>query len=242
MKTRSVLAALLVTLLFVSLNAQIKSGSFFADKSKSGFTLHQNQGLRTFEIPVSFDNPFESKPRVNVTITLVDAVSQTKMRYSAEGLYASRDGFTIKLSTWGDTQLNALGGYWIAELEPLNLEEEPIEVGKTIQLNNIFFEFNKADLKSESFDELNKVADFLKNNSTVEIEISGHTDNKGSDDYNMTLSQQRAESVVNYLASQGIAENRLTAKGYGESKPVAPNETESGREQNRRVEFTILKK
>ncbi len=242
MKTRSALATILVLLLLVSLNAQIKSGTFFANNSKSGYTLHQNQGLRTFEIPVTFEKPFESKPRVIVTITLVDAVNQTKMRYAAEGLYVSRDGFTIKLSTWGDTQLNALGGYWVAELEPLKLEEEPIEVGTTIQLNNIFFEFNKADLKSESFDELNKVVDFLKNKPTVEIEISGHTDDKGSDDYNMKLSQQRAESVVNYLTSKGIASSRLTAKGYGETKPIASNATESGREQNRRVEFTILKK
>ncbi len=242
MKRKNLLIAALIFIFAVSINAQVKSGSYFGDPSKSGYTLHQNEGLRTFEIPVRFDKPFESKPRVSVTVTLVDAARQAKMRYSAEALYVSRDGFTVKLSTWGDTQINGIGGYWLAELEPLKLEEEPIEVGTVIQLNNIFFEYNKADLKSESFDELNKVVDFLKNKPTVEIEISGHTDDKGSDDYNMKLSQQRAESVVKYLTDKGIAASRLTAKGYGETNPIASNATEAGREQNRRVEFKILKK
>ncbi|HEX8038776.1 MAG TPA: OmpA family protein, partial [Chryseosolibacter sp.] len=90
--------------------------------------------------------------------------------------------------------------------------------------------------------ELNKVVEFLKQNGTVEIEISGHTDNKGSDDYNQTLSQGRSEAVVNYIISQGIDSFRLTAHGYGESKPIDTNDSDEGRANNRRVEFTILKK
>ena len=84
--------------------------------------------------------------------------------------------------------------------------------------------------------------DFLKQNETVEIEISGHTDSKGSDTYNETLSQGRSQSVVDYLASQGIDGARLTARGYGEAKPIDSNDTEEGRANNRRVEFTVLKK
>jgi OmpA-OmpF porin, OOP family len=118
----------------------------------------------------------------------------------------------------------------------------PIEVGATVRLQNIYFDFDKTTLKRESFVELNKVVDFLKTNKTVEIEISGHTDNKGSDEYNATLSQGRSQAVVDYLISQGIDTSRLTAHGYGESKPVDTNDTDAGRAVNRRVEFTVLKK
>ncbi|UII20349.1 OmpA family protein [Fulvivirga ligni] len=118
----------------------------------------------------------------------------------------------------------------------------PIEVGATVRLKNIFFDFDKTTLKSESFVELNKVVEFLNNNSSVEIEIAGHTDSKGSDDYNLTLSQGRAEAVVAYLVEQGIDDFRLVAKGYGETVPLETNDTDEGRAVNRRVEFTVLKK
>jgi OmpA-OmpF porin, OOP family len=123
-----------------------------------------------------------------------------------------------------------------------NIYLEPIEIGLTVRLKNIYFDFDKTTLKKESFTELNKVVDFLKQNSTVEIEISGHTDNKGSDEYNESLSQGRSQAVVDYLISQGIDSYRLTAHGYGEAKPIDTNETDEGRANNRRVEFTVLKK
>jgi outer membrane protein OmpA-like peptidoglycan-associated protein len=119
---------------------------------------------------------------------------------------------------------------------------EAIEVGVTVRLKNIYFDFDKTTLKKESFVELNKVVDFLKENNSVEIEIAGHTDNKGSDDYNANLSQGRSQSVVDYLISQGIDSFRLSAHGYGESKPIDTNESDEGRANNRRVEFTVLKK
>ena len=150
-------------------------------------------------------------------------------------LAASAEGF---LSTTDSIGFNS------DDLSPLSkdLYLEPIEVGLTVRLKNIYFDFNKTSLKPESSAELNKVVNFLDQNPTVEIEISGHTDNKGSDEYNLTLSQGRSQAVVDYLASQGIGTNRLTAKGYGESKPVETNDTEDGRAINRRVEFTVLKK
>jgi outer membrane protein OmpA-like peptidoglycan-associated protein len=119
---------------------------------------------------------------------------------------------------------------------------QPIEVGLTVRLKNIYFDFDKTTLKKESFTELNKVVDFLKRNEHVEIEISGHTDNKGSDDYNLNLSQGRSQSVVEYLVSQGIESYRLTAHGYGEGNPIDTNDTDEGRANNRRVEFTVVKK
>ncbi len=118
----------------------------------------------------------------------------------------------------------------------------PIEVGVTVRLKNIYFDFDKTTLKKESFVELNKVVEFLKQNASVEIEISGHTDSKGSDDYNLNLSQGRSQSVVDYIVSQGIESFRLTAHGYGETKPIDTNDTDVGRANNRRVEFTVLKK
>jgi outer membrane protein OmpA-like peptidoglycan-associated protein len=119
---------------------------------------------------------------------------------------------------------------------------QPIEVGLTVRLKNIYFDSDKTTLKSQSFVELNKVIEFLKQNETVEIEISGHTDSQGSDTYNENLSQGRSQSVVDYLASQGIDSARLTARGYGEAIPIDSNDTEAGRANNRRVEFTVLKK
>jgi OmpA-OmpF porin, OOP family len=118
----------------------------------------------------------------------------------------------------------------------------PIEVGVTVRLKNIYFDFDKTTLKKESFVELNKVVDFLKQNASVEVEIAGHTDNKGSDDYNASLSQGRSQAVVDYLISQGIEDYRLSAHGYGESKPIDTNDSEDGRANNRRVEFTVIKK
>lgn len=116
----------------------------------------------------------------------------------------------------------------------------PIEKGEVIRLNNIFFEFNKADLKSESFNELDRLYNILVENKDLKIEISGHTDDKGSDDYNKTLSNSRANSVMNYLTSKGIEKSRLTAVGYGESQPVVANDNDENRAINRRVEFKVL--
>lgn len=116
-----------------------------------------------------------------------------------------------------------------------------IEVGMTVRLKNIYFDFDKTTLKPESFIELNRVAEFLKQNSKVAVEIAGHTDSKGSDDYNLNLSQGRSQAVVDYLIGQGIDTSRLQAQGYGETKPLDTNGTDEGRANNRRVEFTILK-
>lgn len=117
----------------------------------------------------------------------------------------------------------------------------PIEVGQTIRLNNIFFETAEATLLAESYEELDRLIKILKDNPKMEIEIQGHTDNEGSDDYNLNLSQERVNAVVTYLIENGIKESRLTGKGYGEGSPIADNDTEEGRELNRRVEFSIIK-
>lgn len=142
--------------------------------------------------------------------------------------------------------LNSIDSVWINDKDVTPVTKDimlqPIEVGVTVRLKNIYFDFDRTTLKNESFAELNKVVEFLKDNPSVEIEISGHTDNKGSDEYNENLSQGRSEAVVNYIISQGIDGYRLTAHGYGEAKPIDTNDSEEGRANNRRVEFTVMKK
>jgi outer membrane protein OmpA-like peptidoglycan-associated protein len=118
----------------------------------------------------------------------------------------------------------------------------PIEVGQSIRLNNIFFEIAKSKLKTESFSELNRVVQFLKDNPDIKIEISGHTDDVGKIASNMKLSEARAAAVASYIISKGIPKSNIVSKGYGSTKPVASNKTKAGKAQNRRVEFTILDK
>lgn len=115
-----------------------------------------------------------------------------------------------------------------------------IKKGSTIALRNIFFDSGKSILSSESNGELNRLVALLKEVSSLKIEISGHTDNVGSESLNKKLSQKRAQAVVDYLTQKGIAKTRLVAKGYGSIKPVASNNSSSGRQQNRRTEFKIL--
>jgi len=122
----------------------------------------------------------------------------------------------------------------------LNAELKRIKSGEKAVLRNIFFEFNSAELLAESTAELEILAAFMKENSSVKIEIEGHTDNIGKPAYNQQLSEQRAKAVYDFLISQGIEEKRLTYKGYGETQPMASNDTEDGRAQNRRTEFRIV--
>lgn len=117
----------------------------------------------------------------------------------------------------------------------------PLETGQVVRINNIFFEFAKADLKTESFSELNRLAKLMEQNPTMEIALGGHTDNVGSEESNVKLSTDRAKAVLNYLVSKGIAQTRISSNGYGKSKPVVENDTEENRALNRRVEFTIIK-
>ena len=111
---------------------------------------------------------------------------------------------------------------------------------KTLILEGVNFEFDSAKLTSDSYETLDRVAASLKDWPEIRVEIGGHTDSDGSDEYNRTLSQQRAESVRHYLVSKGVSNSRLEARGYGESRPIADNGTAEGRTKNRRVELTKL--
>jgi outer membrane protein OmpA-like peptidoglycan-associated protein/tetratricopeptide (TPR) repeat protein len=122
----------------------------------------------------------------------------------------------------------------------IDIPLQPIEANASIVLKNIFFDFNKYDLKTESTIELDNVLQLLKENPTLKIQISGHTDNIGKAADNMTLSNNRAQAVVKYLVGKGIDQQRLSFKGFGATQPIADNTTEQGRAQNRRTELKVI--
>lgn len=195
-----------------------------------------------------YNKKTEQLMTANLNITVKED-KKIKMNLSAEGGKYEREvsklgWYVITASAEGF--LNSTDSVWInsADVTPVvkDMYLQPIEVGLTVRLKNVYFDFDKTTLKSESFVELDKVVDFLQKNPTVEIEIAGHTDFKGTDDYNFNLSQGRCQSVVDYIVSQGVDSYRLTPHGYGESKPIDTNDTDEGRANNRRVEFTVMKK
>ncbi|MDB5152241.1 MAG: OmpA family protein [Mucilaginibacter sp.] len=152
------------------------------------------------------------------------------------GLNISKDGYLFYSANF------SLVGH--EDKNPFNIAVllQPIEVGNKVILKNIFFDTNKSDIKDESKPELQKLIDFLSLNPTVHIEISGHTDNVGSDQFNQTLSENRAKAVYQYLINNEIKAGRLIYKGYGETQPIASNDNEEDRSRNRRTEFKIMAK
>jgi outer membrane protein OmpA-like peptidoglycan-associated protein len=116
----------------------------------------------------------------------------------------------------------------------------PFKTGAVEILKNIFFDTDKAEIRQESKPELDKLYNLLKKDQSLHVQISGHTDDRASHEYNLVLSEARAVAVVQYLVDKGIDRKKIFAKGYGEIQPVASNETEEGRQINRRIEFMIL--
>ena len=176
---------------------------------------------------------------------------------AGNGISGATDGaFKFVLPYDKNYSIRASADHYFAISENLNLDSlvkagyreihkdlylAPIEIGQVVRLNNVFFDFDKYNLRNESFVELDRVVQLLKENPGIEIEMSAHTDSKGADDYNYRLSDDRARSVREYIVSKGIDEKRIVSQGYGETKPVSTNETEEGRQLNRRVEFKIIK-
>ena len=119
----------------------------------------------------------------------------------------------------------------------INIRYEP---ARSFTLDNVHFDFGKATLRTESFAELNELVDFLIARLEDKIEIAGHTDNVGKDADNLRLSQARADAIRAYLIKKGISSARIIAKGYGATRPIADNESEEGRQLNRRTEVWIL--
>ena len=151
------------------------------------------------------------------------------------GLYVSRPGYLYQSLNF-DYEVEA-------NFTPVAMDVflDPVEMGASGILNNIFFDLNKYELKDKSITELDKVLRFLNENPTIRVEISGHTDNLGTPAYNLQLSQKRSQAVAEYLVAHGVESKRLLQKGYGADKPIKPNDTEENRQINRRIEFRVVR-
>jgi len=151
---------------------------------------------------------------------------------SLEGYYPVSENIDLQDSTKALDLTNDIRLISIKEMQDKEL---------VIEINNVFFDHDQYELKEESHAELNRLAEVLKDNSDLQVEIAGHTDNVGAPEYNQRLSEKRARAVVDYLVNKNCNLETLIVKGYGESKPIASNDTERGRAENRRVEFRFVK-
>jgi outer membrane protein OmpA-like peptidoglycan-associated protein/Tol biopolymer transport system component len=243
--------------LLVSPNGEI---AYFASGREGGFG---DLDMYSFQLPkavrptpVTYAQGLvidaETKKPVEARLRLSDVsaqalISQLKSdAQSGEFLIALPAGKTYALSVNAEGYLFHSETFSLAENkgnEPyaLTVELKKIKEGSAIVLQNIFFDLDKDEMKIESLPELKELASFLETNPDLRIEISGHTDNQGTADYNEDLSQRRANAVKNYLVNQlGISADRLETKGYGAAQPIASNEAEEGRAKNRRTEFKVL--
>jgi len=205
------------------------------------------------QIKTTIKNAKTSELLTNATVVILDNrnnVIETKYT-TAEGfveyavdcdkvyaLQVTKDGFVSKTATVDKSK----GG----EL-PIEIALDPIDVIVTeteVILDNIFFEYNKSNITKEGAFELDKLVQVMKNNTNMIIVVKSHTDNRGSDQFNMNLSERRAKATVQYVISKGISKDRISGKGYGESEPKEACEscTEEQHAKNRRSEFIIVKK
>lgn len=191
-----------------------------------------------------------SRKPVTANIDIIDnsngQVIQTISTNSASGkfLLSLNAGKNYGIAVKADGYLFHSENFDIPANSEYNLVDKEIElkniaVGSKIALRNIFFAFGLSTLDPKSNTELDRLVKLMKDVPALKVEISGHTDNIGSESSNQKLSEDRAAAVVSYLVSKGIDKGRLTAKGYGSNRPVATNNSEEGRQQNRRTEFEI---
>lgn len=174
---------------------------------------------------------YQSDPYTGEFLVCLPTNSSYALNVSKAGYLFYSENFSIN---------DTLGLYSKDKPYEKNIELKPIVAGEIVILKNIFFDFDKYEIKQESFIELNKLLDLLKKNAKLKIEIRGHTDNFGTDAYNQVLSENRAKAVYEFLTNKGIDATRLSYKGYGESQPVESNATAKGRAINRRIEFKVL--
>jgi outer membrane protein OmpA-like peptidoglycan-associated protein len=179
--------------------------------------------------------------RKNIVESLVESDSVTGeylmvLTQGAEyALYVNKEEYLFKSYNFNYSE--------VTDFQPIiiNIDLEKATEGSVAILNNVFFDVDKYDLKDKSITELEKMIRFLSANPSVRVEIGGHTDNSGSADYNRQLSERRANSVFTFLSGHGVDKKRLIPKGYGPDRPIASNDTEEGRSQNRRIEVRIIK-
>ena len=182
---------------------------------------------------------YDIQKRVRISVVQSDSVNGeytiVLTRGAEYALYIARPDYLFQ-----SLSFNYTSGDHTKPLE-INIDLQKVKANAAIVLNNIFFDVNKYELKEKSTTELEEIIKFLTVNPALQVEIGGHTDNSGAADYNIKLSEQRAQSVANYLTQKGIDSARITQKGYGSSQPVKPNDSEANRQANRRIEFKIIR-
>ncbi|MDF7811402.1 OmpA family protein [Hymenobacter sp. YC55] len=240
----------------------------FCSRSRAAESGVRNERERPVEL-FSFEVPEQIRPRETSTYTqgrVFDAFTKKPIKADVQlydlntdelTQYVSSDAengdYTVVLNEGRQYAMYAAADKYLMKslsfdytdkknFDPLTLDIylEPVRAGRSIVLNNLFFDTKQYELKPKSRTELNRLVGFMKQYPDVQVEVSGHTDDVGSDDDNLALSQNRAKSVYSYLVSQGVKADRLRFKGYGESKPLMANDSESHRQQNRRIELRIL--
>ncbi len=195
---------------------------------------------------------YSGKP-IKATLELVDNATGELMK-TVES-YEGTGAYSVPLPPGKDYALTAgapdyffhsenfvIADTSIHEVIRKDIELQPMGIGAKIVLNNVFFDTGKHTLRPESFPELNRLANILLEYRNIRVEISGHTDNVGSDSNNQKLSERRAQSVVDYILTRGVNLSQIIAVGYGEVQPRADNATKAGKQLNRRVEAKILEK
>jgi outer membrane protein OmpA-like peptidoglycan-associated protein len=163
---------------------------------------------------------------------MVEASSDRGYAFNTTEIGISNEG---KLQT-----INEETGEIEEDSKGVELKLQPLAKDANLTLKDIYFESNSSSLFESSFEELDRVIKLMKSYPSMKIEIAAHTDDVGSAAYNTRLSKERANSVINYITGNSIPEDKLISKGYGESSPVVPNDSEENRGKNRRVELKIL--
>jgi outer membrane protein OmpA-like peptidoglycan-associated protein len=203
----------------------------------SGTVLNQQTGKVPEDASVSYEDLSTGK------VLGQAKPDPTTGRYKLVLPFGKNYGITAKakglIPTSTNLDLTTMKGRYL-ELDDRDLSMVPLVKGNTATINNLFFDLGKATLKPESAPELKRILQVMSENKALVIEISGHTDNTGSDEINNKLSLERANAVKDYLLKSGIDTARIRTKGYGKTKPKADNSTEEGRQINRRVEIEIL--
>lgn len=247
----------------ISLGTEKEVSTLISEKLVAGVDYHRINPFLTLPEKRNIDTVLNLIGRVRDTLGGVDnsIVATLSFIDPDNGQIVARaltgeDGFyraRINEAKSYGVEINATGYLYFLNIidlsnstpdEPVELDFylSRIEVGTKVVLENIYFETGKSVLTPDSYEALNQVARFLENNSSVRLEISGHTDNTGSLRINTSLSEARAKAVVDYVVGQGVERSRLEYKGYADTQPVAENSTAEGREMNRRVEFKVLSK
>ena len=243
----SLMATVLSCALFVwTAYAQESAKEFRVVKVASPFDMGYNKRSKEREVVKDYYVSMGSQDNLQMKSTL-----NVYRKKEIESPFGGEEKTEILIFVGKMTVIYLQSDYAIGRVTSLTTEQHPMLKYNTVMIgdyimpvftidSDVLFEVGKSVLRSEAAGELQRTAEFIRQYSPSQVSIEGHTDSGGTDEYNYTLSEQRAQSVKNYLVQkEGISETILVAKGYGESRPIAPNDTPEGRALNRRVEIIL---